>query len=58
MRIVDAEQELVKELLEETQVSETRNRGSFTVHVGHHPTMGRVAIVEGGNGQGVVVELE
>jgi hypothetical protein len=58
MRIVDAEPELVQELLEETQVSETRARSNFTVHVGHHPTMGKVAIVEGKNGQGVVVELE
>lgn len=58
MRIVDAEPELVQEILEETEVSHSRDRGSFTVHVGHHPTMGRVAIIAGSNHKAVVVELD
>jgi len=58
MRIIDTEPELIREIIEETELVETRKHKSFTVHVGHHPTMGRIAVIAAPTGTGAVVELD
>lgn len=58
MRIVDAETQLVKDILEEIQVVESRARKEFVIYVGHHPALGRVAIIDAKHGPGAIIELE
>lgn len=58
MKIIDAEPQLVTEIIEEMTVTESRKRLAFTVHIGHHRLLGRLVVVEGKNGAGVIVELD
>lgn len=58
MRIVDAESELVRDLLDEIELVASRDTPSFRVHAGRHPTLGRVVVIEGSEGDGVIVEVE
>lgn len=58
MRIIDAEPQLVTEILEEMTVSQSRRRPAFTVYIGHHRLLGRLVVVEGKDGSGAIVELE
>ena len=58
MRIIDAEPELIEEILEEIEVVESRDNESFSVHIGHHPTLGRIALVRAKEGQGAIIEME
>lgn len=57
MRIIDAEPQLVCEILEEMNVTESRKKASFTVHIGYHRVLGRLVIIEGKDGVGAIVEL-
>jgi hypothetical protein len=58
MKIIDAEPQLVREIIEEMTVTESRKRSAFTVHIGHHRLLGRLAVVEDKNGAGVILELD
>jgi len=58
MRIIDAEPQLVSEIIEEMTVTESRKKGAFTVHIGHHRLLGRLVVVEGKDRAGVVVALD
>jgi hypothetical protein len=58
MRIIDAESQLVGEIIEEMTVTESRKRRAFTVHIGHHRLLGRLAVIEDKSGAGVIVELD
>jgi hypothetical protein len=58
MRIIEAEPELVKDMLEEIELAESKDRGPYAVHVGHHPMLGRVVIILAVEGVGTIVELD
>lgn len=58
MRIVDAEEQLVADILEELNVTESRERSTYTVYVGHHPLLGRMVVVRAKSGQGTIVEMD
>ena len=58
MRIIEAEPQLVKDLLDEIQPGGVCAHGAFKVHAGRHPTLGKIIIVEGEDGSGVIVEAE
>jgi hypothetical protein len=58
MRIVEAERELIQDLLEETRVSISKTLREFTIHAGQHETLGKVVIIEGPDGHGAIVETE
>ncbi len=58
MRIVDAEPQLVAEILEEMEVTESHKKKAFIVHIGHHPSLGRMVVIEAKDGQSAIVEME
>ena len=58
MRLIDAEPQLVVDMLEEMAVSDSRDGNSYTVYIGQHPTLGRMVVVKGPHGAGHVVELD
>lgn len=58
MRIVDVEPQLLEELLSEMQISDSKKRTDFTVYTGLHPTLGRLVVIAGRDGQGAMVEME
>ena len=58
MRIVDAEADLVRDLVDETEIVVSKEKAAFTLYAGRHPTLGKVVIVEGKGGAGVIVETE
>ena len=58
MRIVDAEEQLVADILGELSVTESRERSTYTVYVGHHPLLGRMVVVQAKGGQGTIVEMD
>jgi len=58
MRIVQAERELIQDLLGETRVATSKTLPGFTVHAGHHETLGKVVIVVAPDGRGAIIETE
>jgi hypothetical protein len=57
VRIVEAEPQLVRDIVEEMEVAESKDRGSYTVYVGYHKTMGRIVVISGPGRQGTIVEM-
>lgn len=58
MRIFDAEQTLLEDLKQEGKVTVQKETAAFRVTAMRHPTLGKLVIVEGPDGQGVIVEAE
>ena len=58
MRILEAEQPLIRDLKEESEVLGELPAVAFTVVTARHPTLGRLVLVIGKDGSGVVVETE
>lgn len=58
MKIIDAEPQLLSEVIDEMTVTESRKRSAITVHVGYHRLLGRLVVVEDKDGAGLIVELE
>ena len=58
MRIVEAERELIQDLLGETRVTVSKVFREFTIHAGQHETLGKVVIIEQPDGRGAIVETE
>jgi hypothetical protein len=58
MRLIDAEPQLVTDMFEEMQVTDSRDAGDYKVYIGQHPTLGRMVLVKGPQGAGHVVELD
>jgi hypothetical protein len=60
MRIIDAEPQLVRDILDELQVMDTHVKDRYSVHVGRHPLLGRMAVISfpEENGGGVIIEME
>jgi hypothetical protein len=57
MRIVEAEPQLVRDIVEEMEVAESRDRHSYVVYVGYHKTLGRIVVIAGPGDQGTIVEM-
>lgn len=58
MRIVEAERQLIQDLLGETRVTISKTLPEFVIHAGHHETLGKVVIIEQPDGRGAIVEVE
>ncbi len=58
MRLIDAEPQLVVDMLEEMEVGDSREGEAYTVYIGQHPTLGRMVLIRGPHGAGHVVELD
>jgi hypothetical protein len=58
MRIIDAEPQLVSEILEEMENIDSKQKDDYTVYVGRHELLGRMVVVVGQDNHGVIVELE
>jgi hypothetical protein len=60
MRIIDAEPQLVRDILDELEIVESHEKDKYTVHVGRHQLLGRMVVLSftEEDGGGVVVEME
>ena len=58
MRTFDAEPSLIQDLKDEGQLVGSREAPHFTVTAIRHPTLGRIVLVEGADGSGVIIETE
>ena len=58
MRIVDAESQLIKDFIDEIKIIAVKEKTSMTVHVGRHPILGKVVVIEGRKGDGFIVEVD
>jgi len=58
MRIIDGEPALLKDLLEEIEVIARKDAEIGKVYAGIHPTLGRIVLLEGADGGGVIVEVD
>jgi hypothetical protein len=58
MRIIDAESQLVSDILDEMEVVDSHKREEMTVYIGHHGTLGRMVVIKTEDGSGVVVEMD
>ena len=58
MRIVDTEDPLTKDFIDELEVIVSRQNPSFTVHAGRHPILGKVVVIEGKEGDSLIVEAD
>jgi hypothetical protein len=58
MRAFDAEPEIVRDLRDEGDIITEKRHRDFRVSAVRHPTLGKVVVVEGRDGSGVIVETE
>ena len=58
MRLFEAEPQIIRDLNEESDLVATKQHPAFTVYAVRHPTLGKVVIVEGKDGDGIIVETE
>jgi hypothetical protein len=58
MRTFDAEPQIVRDLREEGELISEKRHPDFKIFAVRHPTLGKVVIVEGKDGSGVIVETE
>lgn len=58
MRIIDAEPQLVKDILDELDVIDSHEKDDYTVYVGRHRLLGRMVVISSDDDAGVVVEME
>ena len=58
MRTLEAEFQVLSDLRDECEVVATQAHQDFTVWALRHPTLGKLVIVEGRDGSGVIVETE
>ena len=58
MRIIDAEPQLINDILDEMEVVDSHKRDTITVYIGHHGTLGRMVVIKSADGSGVVVEMD
>ncbi len=58
MRLFDAVPEIIRDLLDESQVITSKEHSAFKVTAARHPTLGKMVIVESKEGDGIIVETE
>ena len=58
MRTFDAEPQVLQDLREESEIVTAQAHQDFNVWAVRHPTLGKLVIIEGRDGSGVIVETE
>ena len=58
MRLFDAVPEMVRDLLDESEIISAKEHSAFKVSAARHPTLGKLVVVESKEGDGIVVETE
>jgi hypothetical protein len=59
MRIVDVEPQLLKDFIDEMEVTASKQNPTMIVRVGRHPTLGKVVAIERlEEGGGFIVEAD
>ncbi|AUB84492.1 hypothetical protein [Candidatus Thiodictyon syntrophicum] len=58
MRMFDANPPVLRDLKDESEVLAEKDAGDFTVITARHPTLGKLVLIRGRTGAGVVVETE
>lgn len=58
MRIFDAEPQIVRDLRDEGETVAEKEHSDFKVLATRHPTLGKLVIIEGRDGRGLIVETE
>ena len=58
MRMFDAEPQIVEDLMDECDIVATKKHQDHQVVAARHPTLGKVVIVSGRDGSGIIVETE
>ncbi len=58
MRMFDAESRVIQDLKDECEIIVEKDLQGFGVYAARHPTLGKVVIVVGKDGSGVIVETE
>jgi len=58
MKIVEAEEQLIEDLIGESNVVASRTTEGLEIYAGRHPTLGRVVIVRTESGRGACIEVD
>jgi len=58
MRLFDAVPEIIQDFKDESEVVASKEHPAFKVSAIRHPTLGKVVIIEGRDGDGIIVETE
>lgn len=58
MRMIDAEPQLVTDILEEMELTDSKKKNNYTVYIGHHKALGRMIVIEGAGGNSMVIEID
>jgi hypothetical protein len=58
MRMFDANTTVLRDLQEESEVITEKPADGFKVVIARHPTLGRLVIITGRSGTGVVIETD
>lgn len=58
MRMFDAATPVLRDLKDESEILAEKDADGFTVVTARHPTLGKLVIITGRHGSGVVVETE
>ncbi|WP_462321384.1 hypothetical protein [Halochromatium sp.] len=58
MRMFDAEKQVIADLREEGTLVTTKQLPLFQIFVVRHPTLGKLVLIEGNDGNGAVVEVD
>jgi hypothetical protein len=58
MRIIDAEPQLLRDILLEIDVADSKDRTDYSVYAGRHEMLGRMVVVVERDGSGLLIELD
>ncbi|NEX22768.1 hypothetical protein G3480_21085 [Thiorhodococcus mannitoliphagus] len=58
MRMLDAEPDIIRDLSDESELIGEKTVAGITVFTARHPTLGKLVLVKGPDGRGVVVEID
>ncbi len=58
MKIVDAEPNLIEDIVNEIEVIEIKEKPSLTVRAGIHPMLGKVVVIKSEKGDSLIVEVD
>jgi len=58
MRLFHAETQIIQDLKDESDVVADKEHPAFKVFAVRHPTLGKIVIIEGNDGDGIIVETE
>jgi hypothetical protein len=58
MRMFDAKTQVVQDVKDECEIIVSKEHGAYQVFAARHPTLGKIVIIEGTDGSGIIVETE